>query len=374
MIEIKTPSRICLFGEHQDYLGLNVIASAIDLHFKAKAEKRNDSLVNIKIRDKSISELGEENLSNLYESYEIDLNSPIIYENKRDYFKSAINVLRKNGIEPVGCNIILDSTIPIGKGMCSSTTMVLAYISALTAVVRPELLSNKKLMADLAWKAEVEEFSEPGGKMDHYASAFGGLVSIDFSKEEAVPEKLDANLSGVFILIDSKEQKDTIKVLSDSKYPTLEALRYLKQYGINSIRDFVEDKNAARYLNKLDEFHLNRVVGNINNYVLYLEAYNMFKSGNIDDEKLGYLLNEHQTNLREKLRISTAKIDMLLKLAIKNGAYGGKFNGSGGGGCMYVYSARDKANDIVEAVKKAGYPVAILNQSAGLTFTNSEEN
>ena len=28
MITVSTPSRICLFGEHQDYLGLEVIASA----------------------------------------------------------------------------------------------------------------------------------------------------------------------------------------------------------------------------------------------------------------------------------------------------------------------------------------------------------
>lgn len=27
----STPSRICLFGEHLDYLGLEVIASAVDL-------------------------------------------------------------------------------------------------------------------------------------------------------------------------------------------------------------------------------------------------------------------------------------------------------------------------------------------------------
>lgn len=30
---VSTPSRICLFGEHQDYLGLEVIASAIDMRF-----------------------------------------------------------------------------------------------------------------------------------------------------------------------------------------------------------------------------------------------------------------------------------------------------------------------------------------------------
>ncbi|PCH58486.1 MAG: hypothetical protein COC11_03510 [Candidatus Neomarinimicrobiota bacterium] len=33
---IKTPSRICLFGEHQDYLGLPVIAMAESLYSRRK--------------------------------------------------------------------------------------------------------------------------------------------------------------------------------------------------------------------------------------------------------------------------------------------------------------------------------------------------
>ncbi|MEG2597305.1 MAG: galactokinase family protein, partial [Oscillospiraceae bacterium] len=64
MITVSTPSRICLFGEHQDYLGLEVIASGINLRFSTKAEKRNDMLLCIKIRDKSISELGAKNTEN----------------------------------------------------------------------------------------------------------------------------------------------------------------------------------------------------------------------------------------------------------------------------------------------------------------------
>ena len=38
MIKISTPSRLCLFGEHQDYLGLDVIALAIDLRFSAQVD------------------------------------------------------------------------------------------------------------------------------------------------------------------------------------------------------------------------------------------------------------------------------------------------------------------------------------------------
>ena len=40
-MKIVTPGRICLFGEHQDYLGLPVIAMAISLRISIVGEKRN---------------------------------------------------------------------------------------------------------------------------------------------------------------------------------------------------------------------------------------------------------------------------------------------------------------------------------------------
>ena len=41
-MEISTPGRICLFGEHQDYLGLPVIAMAISLRVRIVGKKRKD--------------------------------------------------------------------------------------------------------------------------------------------------------------------------------------------------------------------------------------------------------------------------------------------------------------------------------------------
>ena len=51
---------------------------------------------------------------------------------------------------------------------------------------------------------------------------------------------------------------------------------------------------------------------------------------------------------------------------MENGAYGGKINGSGGGGCCYVYAPRDKAEDIIKAVEAMGYPGKILVQDTGV--------
>ena len=105
---VSTPSRLCLFGEHLDYLSLEVIAVAINLRFSAEVRKRDDSLIKIRIRDSKIDTLGEKNDEGLYDEYEIDLSKPIEYENNRDYLKSSVNVLLKNGYKLSGLDIKMD--------------------------------------------------------------------------------------------------------------------------------------------------------------------------------------------------------------------------------------------------------------------------
>ena len=126
---------------------------------------------------------------------------------------------------------------------------------------------------DRAWKAEVEEFNEPGGMMDHYTSALGGLVHLNFSDpKNTTVERLDVQLDGCFILFDSKQQKDTIKVLGNSKYPTQEAIQQLNSEGITSIRDFYSHPELVAAVGKLDDFHRQKVEANINNYRIQREA------------------------------------------------------------------------------------------------------
>ena len=206
--------------------------------------------------------------------------------------------------------------------------------------------------------------------MDHYASALGGLVHLDFSTGTAVPTPLKLDLDGCFILFDSLQDKDTIKVLGDSKYPTQEALKQLGQYGITSIRDFYNDPSLEKYVDTLDEFHQRKVRANIDNYRIQREALSLIQDGKMTSEKLGELLNRHQKNLRDGLEISTPAIDRILETAIQNGAYGGKFNGSGGGGCLYCYAPLAKADPITAAVNALGYPAMVLHTDRGPTITD----
>lgn len=355
-IKVSTPSRICLFGEHQDYLNLEVIASAINLRFHATGTKREDTIFNVHLT-------GEDMDRKEY----FDMAQEITYENNRDYIKSAVNVLRKKGY-PLhqGYDIEMDSDIPIGKGMCSSTTMTVVFIKLLLELLDHEDKNNPAKIANLGWDAEVAEFNEPGGLMDHYSSAFGGLLHLTFNKDETLVNPMDATIPGCFILFDSLEDKQTTKVLASAKYPVLDALEELSQYGIESIRDFVEQPEKREYLSKLPEEIQVKVNANISNYEILKEAKDMFTSCNIEPEKLGRLLKAHHANLRDGLGISTPRIEEILNTAYANGAYGGKINGSGGGGCCYVYAKEEESQKILDSVCALGYTGLILKQDSGV--------
>ncbi|MDQ4140114.1 MAG: GHMP kinase, partial [Bacteroidota bacterium] len=105
MISISTPGRICLFGEHQDYLGLPVIAAAISLRICITGKHRSDKKVVLHLPDINDQEIFE-------------LSPQITYEKPRDYFRSAVNVIQRQ--EEVrlskGLEVTVRGKIPINSG------------------------------------------------------------------------------------------------------------------------------------------------------------------------------------------------------------------------------------------------------------------
>ncbi|MDX1359746.1 MAG: galactokinase family protein, partial [Clostridia bacterium] len=148
--KISTPSRLCLFGEHLDYHSLEVITMAIDLRFSAQISKRDDGLAVINIKDESIDTLNQANEGDIYERYEYDLTKDLVYNNSRDYFKSAFNVIKKRGYDiSCGFDVKMDSDIPIGKGMCSSSTMIVALIKAVLEALEADIKDDMSEIAQM---------------------------------------------------------------------------------------------------------------------------------------------------------------------------------------------------------------------------------
>src|SRR5512135_3029159 len=119
-LEISTPGRICLFGEHQDYLHLPVVAAAISLRISITGKRRNDRVIHIELPDISRTEI-------------INLDEPITYIKERDYFRSSLNVLLRKGFTFFcGFDCVVNGKIPINAGTSSSSALIVTWINFLT--------------------------------------------------------------------------------------------------------------------------------------------------------------------------------------------------------------------------------------------------
>ncbi len=123
----------------------------------------------------------------------------------------------------------------------------------------------------------------------------------------------------------------------------------------------------------LDERERVKLRASIDNYRILKEAESMLNGANFKPERFGKLLKEHHDNLRDGLDISTPAIENILQTAYKNGALGGKINGSGGGGCAYVYAFDEDCDRIIDAVAELGYPGRVIRQDSGIRKDGEEE-
>jgi galactokinase len=354
-IHVSAPGRICLFGEHQDYLLLPVIPAAISLRVSIKASTRDDQLVVLHLPD-------------VGSRISFPLDGTLQYQTERDYFRSAVNVLRKNGYTfSAGIDSTVSGKIPINAGTSSSSALVVSWIYLLTQMSDQKTRLTADECARFAHQAEVLEFNEPGGMMDQYSTAFGGVLYLKFHPV-LFPERLQVPL-GSFVLGNSGEPKNTKFILSHVKGRILDIMsKVIHRYPQFSLQtNSIEDVQQLGRLLTSGEQELLR--GTLRNRDITNEAYNLFHQKTFDEFRFGKLLNEHQVILRDILHISTTKIDAMLDAALKAGAYGGKINGSGGGGCMFAY-APDNPEHVAEAIRSAGGTAYIIHLDDG---TRNEE-
>ena len=66
----------------------------------------------------------------------------------------------------------------------------------------------------------------------------------------------------------------------------------------------------------------------------------------------------------KKVDFLTKKIERMLEAAISAGAFGGKINGSGGGGCMFAY-APENPKAVASAIESAGGKAHIITADEG---------
>jgi galactokinase len=336
------PGRVCLFGEHQDYLHLPVIAFALPLSCEihvtpTPAIRRLILKFEQRVWDINLDEIPPKQGKRLNDdTNEMDFVLAGIHE-----FLDAGWIFQRGGA-------ICESTtdLPVQAGVSSSSAFCVAWVQVLLQCMDKPHSTQEQItpieIAKWAHQVEVTHFGSPGGTMDHVTSALGGILRI--GPEMWDYKKLDIPSGGYWVLADSGEPKDTLKHLNRCKFERLKLLEKLDGDWDNKS---TSDKNLTD-----DEISL--LQATIINRDTEQQAAGEWSTSSA--KVLASYMAKHHEALRDGLHLSTPRLEAMNEAAIEAGAWAFKVVGSGGGGCGVAWCSanHDVATLVAEAMKRAG--------------------
>ena len=335
----QAPGRICLFGDHQDYLELPIIACAIDrrLHIKATPNGTNQFLIQ---------------MLDLNQKETIALDSTTAVIEKGDFLRTALKVLRRFGCIPTqGYDIEIQGNIPINAGLSSSTALTIAWIQFLIEAFGTDTAITASWIAQRAYETEVLEQGSSGGSMDQYAIAVGKMIYLNtvdnsFERISKPIGQLVVGVSGI--------AKDTFGTLAYLKDHALKAIGQVKKVFPEFEIAEAKSIDLHPYLNCVD-YELKAVfTAAVSNHSITKQAKIELDKSHPDPIVLGDLMNQHHEQLRLNLKISPPKINAMIEAVLEAGACGAKIVGSGGGGCIVALTNKNNTEELIYAMKKAG--------------------
>ncbi|MFX0182530.1 MAG: galactokinase family protein [Candidatus Hodarchaeota archaeon] len=334
---ITSPGRICLFGEHQDYLGLPVIPMAVNKRLKLHYLCHKEPFC-VDISSKQI----EQDIKIFYNQKPRLIGSIFDYE-------IAVFLYFWNQIHKVNLSkILIDSKIPIRAGLSSSAALLTALVFLVANIILKQKNSLEKI-AEIAYICEHDIMGISCGRMDQYVCALGGIFHMT-SQEK--PRIITLNLSKeAFIIVGNSEVERKADIpLKTVQHDIFEALRILKNPDLKKLK--LEDIKSGK-LSKLYQKRLRGVIGIRDNTI---EALEELQKKKIDLNHVGKLITSQQKYLRDNYQVSHPKIDRMCAISIKKGALGAKLTGAGFGGCMFAITDEKKiALRIKENLKSYGH-------------------
>ncbi|MBS6974915.1 galactokinase [Gordonibacter urolithinfaciens] len=196
----SAPGRVELAGNHTDHQGGRTISTAIDRRMFALAAPNGEDVIHVSMEGFGEAAIDVEDLEPRAEERG---SSAALVRGMAAAYARAGGALR--GFDAVTC-----SDIPAGCGVSSSAAFEMLTGLLIRALCDPEGLDPRRSLVRLAldgsWAEDVH-FGKPTGAQDQLASAFGGIVALDFAGAEprVSPVAFDVRASGhALFLVDSR--------------------------------------------------------------------------------------------------------------------------------------------------------------------------
>lgn len=299
--------KVILFGEHAAVYGSHVIAAPIPIAIQARVEDADDGIHLI------IPRWGVE------ERLRTDV------EHKYSIYQSLDLILHTLDLRNRNMRIEIFPHVPRAMGLGGSAALAVAIVRAISDHYQLEL-SNEQVN-DLAFQSEQIVHGTPSG-IDNTMATYGQFIIFKkgnppMMKPLEVPKPIPI-------------------VIGMTGVESLTARMVAKVHR-------AWEKNKAMY---------DKIFQEING--ISLRAVKAIKHYDLDT--LGELMNINQ-GLLNALQVSSWELEELNEIARKSGALGAKLTGGGGGGAM-IALCPDNAENVAEAMQKAGYRAMVTTIGA----------
>ncbi len=293
----SAPGKVILFGEHFVVYGVKAILCSINKRVTVTAEKTSERKISIN------SKIGKLELDPNKSISEI--NSPL----KPFYYLANKAIENKD----IGIHIQIDSEIPLGAGLGSSSACCVAGAAAIFKLFGD---ISKEEILKLAIEAERTIFKNTSGA-DCTVCTYGGIMEYD--KNHGF-KKIEYEPNFQLIIINSNIEHST-------------------QSMVSKVKEF-ENKNKEEFSR----------LSNLESKVIE-DVLKLIKENKI--QEIGRKMNQNQEYL-ENIGISNNKLTEMIKIG-QELSFGAKITGSGGGGCIFALTNESNLQNILKKFKDNNY-------------------
>ena len=342
-IEVKSPGRVNIIGEHTDYNNGFVLPAAIDKAVYIALGPRTDNEIHLYALD-------------MQEQYRTTVQELVPGKHKGwpAYILGAAAQFAARGITLRGFNAVLSSDVPIGAGLSSSAAVECATVFALNELWQAGL--SRLQMVAMAQKAEHEYAGVLCGIMDQFASMMGKknhVIKLDCRslQYEHVPFEPGAYQ---LLLLNTNVKHS----LASSEYNTRrqeceQAVQWVKEKypQVQSLRDADMDMLNQCVLQK-DERIYRRSSFVVQECSRLLQACQNLQQGNL--AALGQLMYATHNGLSKDYEVSCPELDWLVQYVKPNtDVAGARMMGGGFSGCTINLIKSNAIEPLLEQIQPA---------------------
>jgi mevalonate kinase len=293
----SAPGKVILFGEHFVVYGVKAILCSINKRVTVTAEKISERKISIN------SEIG--NIVLEPNKLISEINSPL-----KPFYYLANKIIKNQN---TGIQINIDSEIPLGAGLGSSSACCVAGAAAIFKLFGE---ISKKEILEHAIEAEKTIFENTSGA-DCTVCTYGGIMEYD--KKQG------------FKKIENEPNFHLVIVNSNIKHSTESMVSKVKQFEIENREEFTKLSHQESKLVK--------------------DVLKLLKENNTAE--IGEKINQNQEYL-ETIGISNKELRKMIKIGQKS-SFGAKITGSGGGGCIFAITNESNLEETLKEFKNKNY-------------------